>query len=128
MMGIKSAAIGVAALGSAAVGSDVYLSAHDRAALHSSWPRSVPEYDRAMSVAPEALPTEAARTADGTVFIEQVTIHPSAFYRPAFTVDGLWPAGSLAPAPCVDWGSSVSPAEHGLWMSCFTDSTPASSP
>lgn len=94
MIGIKIAAIAVAALGSAAVGSDVYLSTHERAALHSSWPKSVPVYERAMSVAPEAVPSDA----DRTVFIEQVTIHPSAFYQRTFGVDALRPAGA-APVP-----------------------------
>lgn len=128
MIGIKIAAIAVAALGGATVGSDVYVSTHERAALHSSWPKSVPVYNRVTSAAPEALPIEAARKADRTVFIEQVTIHPSASYQPAFALDTLRLAGTKATVPCVDWGSSVRPSDHGLWMSCFADSSPVSSP
>lgn len=96
MIGIKIAAIAVAALGSAAVGSDVYLSTHERAALHSSWPKSVPVYERAMRVAPEALPTDSVRTADRTVFIEQLTIHPSTVHHSAS--GAIRPAGA-APVP-----------------------------
>ena len=125
MIGMKIAAIAVAALGSAAVGSDVYLSTHERAALHSSWPKSVPAYDHATSVAPEPVPTEAIRVADRTIFIEEMTIHPSTFHETTFAGDAR-PAGSLA--PCVDWGVSQSPAEQGLWMVCFSDPGPASSP
>lgn len=125
MIGIKIAAIAIAALGSAAVGSDVYLSTHERAAVHSNWPKSVPAYDRATGVMPEPVPTEAVRMADPTIFIEETTIHPSTFRGTAFAGDAR-PAGSLA--PCVDWGLSQSPAEHGLWIVCFADSGRASSP
>ena len=126
MIGLKIAAIAVAALASAALGSDVYLSTHERTALHSSWPKSVPGSGHAASVTAEPVPPEAVPTADRTVFIEETTIHPSAFHEAAFDGDARRPAGSLN--PCVDWGASRSPAEEGIWMICFGDESRASSP
>ena len=57
-------AIVVGGMGSTAVGSAVYLSAHDRSVLHSGWPQSVPVYMAPMNIETRTEPESPATPMD----------------------------------------------------------------
>jgi hypothetical protein len=131
MIGIKIAAIALTGLGSATMGSSVYLVSHARSALHASWPVSAPVYAPVVSVEPRAGPDVAAPEVaapespepDSVLTLKQVTIRSTPAGNATRVAESPQAEAPKISAMCSDRGfPERGPAARGIWTVCIPNS------
>ncbi len=130
MIGIKIVAIALTGLGGATMGSDVYLSARARSAVHTSWQHSSEVYRPVVLMSEDPRVSTETGVADAPAMGSVIVLSPSTIYSRssathAATVGAPDGETALAPAVCSNWAlHEDGVTDPGIWTLCVPSASP----